>query len=132
MRILGLIQNTKAVLTTVKALEVSVQEKPAPEAVKLMLVAAAVVAAFEPSTALAGAAAASAPWDDAVTAIFDTLTGTLGKTIATLAVIVLGIMAMAGKLAWDTAIKVVIGIVMMFSAATIVNWIAPTMGGIAN
>ncbi len=72
--------------------------------------------------------AAAAPWDDAVRAIADTLTGTLGRTIAIIAVIVLGLMAMAGKLEWMNAIKVVIGIVIMFSAGQIINWIAPQAG----
>lgn len=123
MRVNDLIESAKSAFA-VKGVNVSEGH-----AVKMMLLAMACVMAFEPSIA---SAATEAPWDDAVTSIFNTLTGTLGKTIATLAVIVLGIMAMAGKLAWDTAIKVVIGIVMMFSAATIVNWIAPTMGGIAS
>lgn len=72
--------------------------------------------------------AAAAPWDDAVRAIADTLTGTLGRTIAIIAVIVLGLMAMAGKLEWMNAIKVVVGIVIMFSAGQIINWIAPQAG----
>lgn len=126
MRVNDLIESAKSAFA-VKGVNVSEGH-----AVKMMLLAMACVMAFEPSIVFAEEVAATAPWDGAVTAIFGTLTGTLGKTIATLAVIVLGIMAMAGKLAWDTAIKVVIGIVMMFSAATIVNWIAPTMGGIAS
>ena len=72
--------------------------------------------------------AAAAPLDDAVRAIADTLTGTLGRTIAIIAVVVLGLMAMAGKLEWMNAIKVVIGIVIMFSAGRIINWIAPQAG----
>jgi type IV secretion system protein VirB2 len=72
--------------------------------------------------------AAAAPWDAAVGAVAGTLQGTLGKTIAIIAVIALGLMAMAGKLEWMTAIKVVLGIVIMFSAGQIINWIAPNAG----
>jgi len=88
-------------------------------AMRLALVASAALLLIEPSIA------AAAPWDAAVSAIAGTLQGTLGKAIAVIAVIVLGLMAMAGKLEWMTAIKVVIGIVIMFSAGQIINWIAP-------
>jgi len=86
---------------------------------KLVLAAGGVALLMEPSIA------AAAPWDAAVGAIAGTLQGTLGKTIAIIAVITLGLMAMAGKLEWMTAIKVVIGVVIMFSAAQIINWLAP-------
>ncbi len=88
----------------------------------LALVAAAGALAFMPSIAMA------APWDAAIGAVAGTLQGTLGKGIAIVAVIALGLMAMAGKLEWMTAIKVVIGIVIMFSASQIINWIAPNAG----
>lgn len=91
-------------------------------AMRLALLATAGLLLIEPSIA------AAAPWDDAVRAIADTLTGTLGRTIAIIAVIVLGLMAMAGKLEWMNAIKVVVGIVIMFSAGQIINWIAPQAG----
>jgi type IV secretion system protein VirB2 len=49
------------------------------------------------------------------------LTGTFAKTIATIAVVVLGLMAMFGKLAWDHALKVIFGIALVFGAAGIVT-----------
>lgn len=76
------------------------------------------------------AAATTTSLEDAATNILTALTGGLGKTIATLAVIVLGFMAMFGKLAWDNAIKVIVGITLVFGAATVIKWIAPTMGGV--
>lgn len=88
-------------------------------AMKLALMLSAGALLLEPSIA------AAAPWDAAVKNVADTLTGNLGKTIAIIAVVVLGLMAMAGKLEWMNAIKVVFGIVIVFSAAQIVNWIAP-------
>lgn len=75
-------------------------------------------------------AAAATSLEDAATNILTALTGTLGKTLATLAVIALGFMAMFGKLAWDTAIKVIVGITLVFGAATVIKWIAPQMGGV--
>jgi type IV secretory pathway VirB2 component (pilin) len=88
-------------------------------AMKLALMLTVGALLLEPSIAMA------APWDQAVKAIADTLTGTLGRTIAIIAVVVLGFMAMAGKLEWMNAIKVIVGIVIVFSAAQIINWIAP-------
>lgn len=90
--------------------------------IPLALVAGAGALALMPSIAMA------APWDAAIGAVAGTLQGTLGKGIAIVAVIALGLMAMAGKLEWMTAIKVVVGIVIMFSAAQIINWIAPNAG----
>lgn len=83
--------------------------------------------ALEPSLAMAAAAATTSNLETAATTILSGLTGTLGKTLATIAVIVLGMMAMFGKLAWDTAIKVILGIAIMFGAASIVNWIGGSM-----
>lgn len=91
-------------------------------AAKLALVLTTGALLLEPTIAMA------APWDQAVRAISDTLTGTLGRTIAIIAVVVLGFMAMAGKLEWMNAIKVVVGIVIVFSAAQIINWISPNTG----
>lgn len=88
----------------------------------LALAAGVGALALMPSIAMA------APWDAAIGAVAGTLQGTLGKGIAIVAVIALGLMAMAGKLEWMTAIKVVIGIVIMFSASQIINWIAPNAG----
>lgn len=89
---------------------------------RIGLMAVAALLMLEPSVA------AAAPWDEAVRSIVETLQGNLGRGIAIIAVIALGIMAMAGRLEWATAIKVVLGIVIMFSAGQIINWISPTAG----
>lgn len=94
-------------------------------AMKLALILGAGVLLLEPSIA------AAAPWDAAVKNIADTLTGTLGRTIAIIAVVVLGFMAMAGKLEWMNAIKVIVGIVIVFSASQIINWISPQANVVA-
>ena len=51
------------------------------------------------------------------------LTGALGKGIATVAVVVLGVGLFLGKLSWGLAIATALGIGMIFSAGKIVNWL---------
>lgn len=48
-------------------------------------------------------------------------TGTIGQGIATLAIIVIGIGALMGKVSWGMAIIVGIGVAVIFGAASIVN-----------
>ncbi|MEI6706028.1 MAG: TrbC/VirB2 family protein [Methylococcales bacterium] len=67
--------------------------------------------------------AIAAPWDSAATKILAIFTGGLTRTLAIIAVISLGIGAIAGKLSWDWAIKIIIGIVLIFGATTIVDYI---------
>ncbi|PHS19312.1 MAG: hypothetical protein COA78_00195 [Blastopirellula sp.] len=49
------------------------------------------------------------------------LTGPIGISVATLAVIGTGFMCMMGRLNWGWFASVIIGIVLIFSAATIVD-----------
>jgi type IV secretion system protein VirB2 len=70
-----------------------------------------------PETALA------APWDSTATKILDIFTGGLTRTIAIISVIACGIAAIAGKLSWDWAIKIIVGIILIFGAASIVDYI---------
>lgn len=51
-------------------------------------------------------------------------TGTTGKGIATIAVIIIGIGALMGKVSWGMAIIVGIGVALIFGAASLVNSIA--------
>lgn len=67
--------------------------------------------------------AMAAPWDSAASSVLSIFTGGLTRTIAILAVIACGIAALAGKLSWDWAIKIVLGIVLIFGAAAIVDYI---------
>ena len=80
--------------------------------------------AFEPSIAMADGLGNI---QDVATNIKDALLGTFGRTVATLAVVVMGLMAMFGKLAWDHAIKVIFGIAIVFGAATIIDALTGTM-----
>jgi type IV secretory pathway VirB2 component (pilin) len=49
------------------------------------------------------------------------LTGPVGKGIATLAIIIIGLGALMGKVSWGMAIIVAIGVALIFGAAAIVN-----------
>lgn len=62
------------------------------------------------------------PWDEQATRVLDILTGGLTRTIAIIAVIACGIAALAGKLRWDWAVNIIIGIVLVFGSATIVDY----------
>ncbi len=69
------------------------------------------------------------PWDSTAQKIVDIFTGGLARTLAIIAIIACGIMALAGRLSWDWAIKIIIGIVLIFGAATIVDYIISAAGG---
>lgn len=83
------------------------------------IAAALIVGAFM----LAPSLAMAAPWDSAAASVLAIFTGGFTRTLAIIAVIALGIAAIAGKLSWDWAIKVIIGIVLIFGAAAIVDYI---------
>jgi type IV secretion system protein VirB2 len=51
-------------------------------------------------------------------------TGTIGQGIATLAIIIIGIGALMGKVSWGMAIIVGIGVALIFGAPTLVDEIA--------
>jgi type IV secretory pathway VirB2 component (pilin) len=67
--------------------------------------------------------AMATPWDGAAASVLAIFTGGLARTIAIIAVIACGIAAIAGKLSWDWAIKIIVGIVLIFGAAAIVDYV---------
>ena len=86
------------------------------------LVAMAVcVAAVVPGIALAGGG--SGPWDTMGAQVLAIFTGGLTRTIAIISVIACGIAAVAGKLSWDWAIKIIVGIVLIFGGAALVDYL---------
>lgn len=95
----------------------SVSTRTNQRTVAVMALVAVGALAFMPEMALA------APWDGAANKILEIFTGGLARTIAIIAVIACGIAAMAGKLSWDWAIKIVIGIVLIFGATAIVDYV---------
>ena len=84
---------------------------------KLMILLAFGAVWVMPETAIA------APWDSTATQILGIFTGGLTRTIAIISVIACGIAAIAGKLSWDWAIKIIVGIILIFGAASIVDYI---------
>jgi type IV secretion system protein VirB2 len=68
--------------------------------------------------------ALAAPWDSVGQQILTDLTGPFAKTIAAIAVVACGIAAMAGRMPVDWAIKIVLGIVLIFGSTSFVNWIS--------
>ena len=53
--------------------------------------------------------------------VLNWMTGPVGKGLATLAIVIIGIGALLGKVAWSMAMIVGIGIALIFGAVTIVN-----------
>lgn len=66
---------------------------------------------------------------NALCLIANELTGKIGKGIATVGVVMLGIGLFLGKLSWGLAVAVGIGIAGIFGATTIVNWMSGGSSG---
>ena len=60
--------------------------------------------------------------------ILDFLTGPFARSIAGIAVVVLGLMAKAGRLKWQHAASVIFGIALVFGGATIADQLATAAG----
>jgi type IV secretory pathway VirB2 component (pilin) len=82
--------------------------------ISILMVAASII----PETSLA------APWDSVGQQILTDLTGPFAKTMAALSVVACGIAAMAGRMPFDWAIKIVLGIVLIFGSTSFVTWIS--------
>ncbi len=65
-------------------------------------------------------------------AIVAKFNGPLGKGIATIAIIVLGVGLFLGKLSWPVAVATAIGIVLIFGAGQMVSWISGAGQGSAS
>lgn len=88
--------------------------------IKFVLVSATLgVLVVEPSIAFA-----TDNLSTAASNILGLFTGTLGKAVATIAVVVMGLMAMFGRLEWERAFKVILGIAIVFGAAKFVTLIS--------
>jgi len=72
--------------------------------------------------ALMPEAAMAAPWDGAANQVLAMLNSGLTRTLAIIAVVACGIAAMAGKLQWGWAINIIVGIVLVFGAAAVVDF----------
>jgi type IV secretory pathway VirB2 component (pilin) len=80
--------------------------------------------------------AEAAPQQDEISAVLcrviGQLQGGIGRGIATIAIIVLGIGLFLGKLNWPVALATAIGIGVIFGAGTVVNWLSPGAGAACN
>ncbi len=61
---------------------------------------------------------------DVLCGVVDWFTGSVGQGIATLAIIVIGVGALMGKVSWGMAIIVGIGVAVIFGAPSIVSELA--------
>lgn len=70
----------------------------------------------------------SSTTDDGISTVLCTivtkLTGPIGKAIGMIALVVLGIGVFMGKLQWQLALSVALGITFIFSAGKIINWLS--------
>lgn len=113
MNLSTLYLNAKNAISQDKATKIGVDKKAAS---CMMMVALAFVAVM-PELAMA------APWDSTATNVLEIFTGGLTRTLAIISVIACGIAAIAGKLSWDWAIKIIVGIVLIFGSAAIVDYV---------
>ena len=67
--------------------------------------------------------AGSSPINNAVTWIQDTLMGKVATTVAVIAVAAVGFMMLTGRLNWRYGATVIVGVFILFGAATIVGGI---------
>jgi len=76
-----------------------------------------------------GTTGADTPIGKALCNVVAWFTGTTGKGIATIAIIVIGIGALMGKVSWGMAIIVGIGVALVFGAASMVQSISGSAEG---
>lgn len=98
------------------------QYKATPRALAVLAGATMAAGMLVPEVAMA------APWDSTASSVLALLQGGLTKTIAILGVTACGIAAVFGKLSWDWAIKIIIGIVLIFGAPALVTYIISATG----
>jgi type IV secretion system protein VirB2 len=77
----------------------------------------------------ASAAAINTPMGSVLCTVVQWVTGNTGQGLATIAIVVIGIGALLGKVSWGMAIIVGIGIAIVFGAAGIVNSATSGVGG---
>lgn len=69
------------------------------------------------------------PWDNVTQRVVDIFNGGLARTIAIIAIIACGVMALVGKLSWQWVVYIVIGLCLIFGAAAIVDFFISAAGG---
>ena len=93
-----------------------------------LAIAAVAIFAVIPLEALAASVAAGEGSGSAFDVLFcniiSVVTGSVGRGIATIAIIVIGIGALMGKIAWSLALIVAVGIGILFGAGSLVEAIS--------
>lgn len=80
-----------------------------------------------PDMALAGAGGGDAgKITEVLCTLVNWMTGATGRAIATLAIIIIGVGALMGKVSWGMAIIVALGIAIIFGAPTLLNLLGGT------
>lgn len=79
------------------------------------------VVIMAPDLASAAASGVNTPMGSVLCVVVQWFTGNTGKGLATIAITVIGIGALLGKVSWGMAIIVGIGVAIIFGAAGIVN-----------
>jgi type IV secretion system protein VirB2 len=69
------------------------------------------------------------PFESIANKIQEILTGGLARTIAIVAIVILGYLAFVGYLTWVWAIRIILGIVLVFGAVQIFELIRGGVGG---
>jgi type IV secretory pathway VirB2 component (pilin) len=87
------------------------------------------IAAYLLLVAPALAAGNSTPMGTVLCNIVQMFTGNLGRGLATLAVIVVGVGATLGKVSWGLAITVAVGIAVIFNANGLVSLLGAGISG---
>ena len=89
----------------------------------------ACVAVLMASPALAQAGGGNfQPVDNALSFLVQAMQGTIARSAGILAVVVLGYLALSGRLSWFFAMSVILGIALIFGAASIVDAVKGATG----
>ena len=94
-----------------------------------VLAVAAIAVAISSDAAWATSSAQFQPLNTALTGVLTFMTGTFATTAATVAVAAVGYLAMTSRIPWSWCFSVVIGIALIFGAATIVTSLTSGLSG---
>ena len=95
-------------------------------AAAMLLVPSFSFASAEFSSTSTGAGSTDDGISEVLCLIVTKLTGPIGKTIAMIALVVLGIGIFLGKLSWQLCLGVAVGITFIFAAGNIIDWLSST------
>ncbi|MBS1943320.1 MAG: TrbC/VIRB2 family protein [Bacteroidetes bacterium] len=69
------------------------------------------------------------PWDSIAQKVLDMFNSGLARLLAIIAVIALGVAALAGRMSWQWAIYIIVGLTLIFGAAAIVDFFSAAAKG---